>query len=180
MNKKKCDFAVHMVKYLGHVVSAQGVAADPQKVSAMTKWPTPKDIKRLRVFLEGTTRRFVKGYGLMARPLTDLLKKDEFQWSVEAECAFKELKHAMTTLPVLTMLDFSKTFVLETDASNKGVGAVLMQDVKPISYFSQKLSTRAQQKSSYDRELVAIVLVIQKWRHYLLGKHFVVTALILL
>ena len=144
VDRKKCLFAKPQLEYLGHLVSAKGVVADPNKISAMVEWPTPKSLKELQGFLglTGYYHRFVEGYGAISWPLTQQLKKDAFNWNLEAEAAFQKLKTTMTTIPVLALPNFSQLFIVETDASGYGLGAVLMQSHRPIAYFSQVLTTR--------------------------------------
>lgn len=140
----------------------------------MLHWPIPKNLKGLRGFLGiiGYYRKFVRGYENIAWRLTQLLKKDGFKWSSEAQEDFEKLKIAMTTVPILAMPDFEKEFIVEIDASRQGIIVILMQEGKPICYMSQTLSTKAQQKLVYERELMTIVIAVHKWRSYLLGKHF--------
>jgi hypothetical protein len=164
------------VDYLGHTVSATGVAMDKDKVQTVLDWPQPSNIKQLRGFLGLTRyyRRFVKSYATIASPLTDLLKKEAFKWNAAATQAFDKLKVAITTAPVLALPQFSIPFTIETDASGMGVGAVLSQLGHPIAFFSKKMVPRMQKQSAHTRELFAITEAIAKFRHYLLGHKFII------
>lgn len=140
----------------------------------MVNWPITTTVKALRGFLGLTSsnRRFVKNYGVICKPLTSLLKKGQFDWDEEATTAFNELKHAMTTTLVLALPDLQKPFVLETDACGTGIGAVLMQDSRPLAYLSKALAPKHLGLSTYEKELLAVIEAIKKRRSYLLGNHF--------
>lgn len=174
--ESKCLFGQRQLEYLGHIISSQGVATDPSKVQAMLEWPIPVNIKQLRGFLglTGYYRRFVQNYGLISRPLTELLKKGSFQWNDRAAVAFTQLKKAMSTTPVLTLPDYTQPFVVEVDACDNGIGAVLMQKGRPLAFLSKGLAPKHQKLSTYEKELLAVVLATQKWRTYLQGHHFII------
>ena len=140
----------------------------------MQYWPHPKTLKRLCRFigLTGYYRKFVKNYGKIATPLTALLKKNSFTWTPAATQAFQTLNMAMCTTLVLALPNFTNTFVLECDASGKGIGVVLMQEGRPLAFTRKQLSERNLGKSIYEKEMLAILHVIDLWCHYLLGKHF--------
>ena len=122
--------------------------------------------------LTGYYQKFIQGYGAIAAPLTKLLKKDGFQWSKQARESFLNLQRAMTQAPVLSLPNFSKQIIVETDALGSGLGTVLMQEGKPVAYFSKAITGRALGRSTYEKELMTIVHSIHQWRNYLLGRHF--------
>jgi hypothetical protein len=134
------------------------------------------NVMQLRGFLRltGYYRRFIKSYVRIASPLTDLLKKEAYRWNTQAEPAFQQLKTVVTTAPVLALPNFKLPFILETDASGVGIGAVLHQQGHSIAYFSKKLVPRNQKKSAYFREMLAIAEAMAKFRHYLLGHKFII------
>jgi len=176
VRKEKCRFEQQRVKYLGHIINRNRVAVDPEKVQAMLLWPKPQNLKALRGFLGLTDyyHKFIQHYDSLARPLTQLLKKDAFGWNEEAEESFSLLKEAMTKASVLALPDFSQQFIIECDASGFGIGAVLMQGRHPIAYFSQALHGLNLVLSTYEKEMLALVTAVQKWHPYLLGHRFVV------
>ena len=167
-------FLQQKVEYLGHIISEEGVAVDPFKIGAMQNWPTSRNIKLLHGFLglTGYYRKFVKNYGKISAPLTSLLEKDVFQWLDRASAAFDKLKAAMTTTPVLTLPDFNRPFIIEADTSGVRIGAILMQDGRPLAYTSKALSPSDQNMSTYDKEMLAIVRAATRWRLYLIRRYF--------
>jgi hypothetical protein len=170
---KKCEFWLLKVAFLGHVFNQQGILVDPSKVSTIIDWPRPSNVKEVRSFLglEGYYRKFVKDFSIMARPMSKLTKKDvNFHLSVECENSFSTLKNSLVTAPILTLPDLGKRFRVYSDASLVGLGCVLMQDGKVISYASGKMKKHEQNYPTHDLELAAVVFALKIWRHYLYGE----------
>lgn len=172
----KCVFGQQHVEYLGYIISAQGVATDPEKIAAVQNWPIPTTVTQLRGFLglAGYYRRFIKHFGIICRPMFNVLKKNEFQWGPDQQQAFEALKLKLSQAPVLALPDFTQPFVLETDASGYGIGAVLMQGGQPLAYFSKSLGIKAAAFSTYDKEALAILEALKKWKHYFLGSSLLI------
>lgn len=167
MKKSKCSFAQQHLEYLGHIIGVSGVATDPDKVNAVRTWAEATNLKQLRGFLglAGYYRKFIKNYGLLAKPLIELLKKGVlYQWGVKEQQWFDSLNQSLINAPVLKLPDFSKRFVVETYASGKGIGDVLMQEGHPIAFISKALAPKTQGPSTYEKECLAILLVVGKWR----------------
>lgn len=173
----KCTFARPSLLYLGHEISGDGMRTDNRNITAVAKWPTPSTVKEVRGFLglAGYYRKFVRNFGITSRPLTDLLKKDTiFRWTALEEGAFQELKRALITTLVLALPDFKVQFELETDASDKGIGAVLRQGKHPVAFLSKALGPRNSALSTYAKEGLAILLAVDHWRQYLQNDEFLI------
>jgi hypothetical protein len=145
VKKSKCAFAKRELSYLGHIISGAGVATDPKKIAPIVEWLAPINAKQLHSFLgmAGYYRKFVHGYGIISKSLTELLKKGvQFIWTSKHEASFQALKQALVSTPVLALPDFTKNFSIETDACDKGIGAVLMQDCHPLAFLSKALGPK--------------------------------------
>ena len=179
LKPEKCSLMQKSVSFLGHVVSAEGIATDPKKIKTVTEWPVPTSVKEVRSFLglAGYYRRFVKGYANIAAPLHALTQKDrEFKWTDTTQQAFEVLREALTTPPILAMPNDTGEFILDTDASDQTIGAVLsqLQDgaEKVIAYASRKLDKREVNYCITRKELLAIVHSLKYFKQYLLGRRF--------
>ena len=177
----KCALCLEEVKFLGHIISRKGVATDPVKTEKVAKWPTPTNKKEVQRFLGLASyyRRFVKDFASVAKPLHQLVEKNrEFRWTQQCQEAFEQLRQKLVSAPVLSFPDFSKPFVLDTDASDTGIGAVLSQTQdngteRVIAYASRVLSKPERRYCVTRKELLAVVAFVKHFRPYLLGRSFV-------
>ena len=180
LKPKKCNFCSAEVDFLGHIVSANGVRTDPSKTMQVSQWPIPTSRKEVQQFLglANYYQRFVKDFATIAKPLHRLTERNvQFGWSKESHTAFELLRKRLTTAPVLAFPDYSREFILDTDASDTGLGAVLSQiqddgSERVISYASRVLSRAERRFCVTRRELLAVVTFVQHFRPYLLGREF--------
>ncbi|KAL5744255.1 hypothetical protein ACOSQ2_027371 [Xanthoceras sorbifolium] len=169
----KCEFWLNEIAFLGHVISADGIKADPKKIEAVMEWKPPRNVSEIRSFLglAGYYRRFVKGFSSIATPLTKLLHKNvRYEWNEKCQTAFEKLKAMLVEAQILVQPISGKDFVVYSDASHNGLGCVLMQDGKVVAYASRQLKTHEQNYPTHDLELAAIVFSLKIWRHYLYGE----------
>ena len=168
----KCGFWLKEVGFLGHVISGARIAVDLTKVVTVTKWVAPTSVGEIRSFLglAGYYRRFIENFSKIAKPMTELLKKDtKFNWTEECEASFQELKKRVVTAPVLILPDQCKDYQVYCDVSRRGLGAVLMQEGRVVSYASRQLKPHELNYATHDLELAAVVHALKTWRHFLIG-----------
>lgn len=177
----KCCFGADQVLFLGHVVSAAGVHTDPKKIKAVSELAPPKSVEQVRTFLglAGYYRRFIPNFASLAVPLINLTKKgSKFRWDTAEQTSFISLKQLLCSAPVLAYPQFDKQFILQTDASDLGLGAVLTQKDTSgyehvIAYASRSLSDREKNYSATEKEALAVIFATDHFRAYLLGKKFI-------
>jgi transposase InsO family protein len=192
-NLKKCKFSTTEVEFLGFIVSTKGVSMDTSRVETITEWPEPTSFKDLQVFLGFANfyRRFIEGYSRIAQPLTGMLKGSDkgkkagpFLWNEEEAEAFRTLKTAFTSAPLLRHFDPNQPIRLETDGSGMAIAAILTQPYTdeagvtrwhPIAFYSRKLKDAEIRYDVHDIELLAIVAAFKHWRHYMQDSNFPVT-----
>lgn len=178
---EKSRFCRRQVKYLGYLLTENGLAIDSAKLEPILNYPRPKSIRDIRrlMGLMGFYQKFIPRYSHLTAPITDLLKKSKkFKWTDEADLALEELKSVLTSAPVLANPDYSKPFIIETDASQLAVGAALLQNFEDgkriIGYFSKKLSSAQRKYAATEKECLAVLLAIENFRHYIEGTTFTV------
>ena len=177
----KCHFAMTEINFVGHVVSKGTIKPDPEKLKAIQDYPEPKDVTQLKSFLglSNYYRRFINGFSKISIPLYALTKKGvDYNWTAIQQDAFDQLKKKLTEAPCLYPPDFSKPFVLQTDASDKGIGGVLTQEFPdgehPIGYVSRQYLPAETRYSPTEQEALAVVYTIGQFEHYLVDRHFTV------
>ena len=181
VKQSKCSFFQTSIEFLGYTVSADGLSMVDDKVKAIIEWPTPTSASDVRSFvgLAGFYRHFIKMFSHTTAPLSNLQKKDtQFRWTKEHQTAFEIIKQHIAKLPTLILPREDIPFVVHTDASAFAVGASLMQDLgrglQPVAFLSKKLLPAETRYPTHEQELLAIIIALKEWRHYLYGRKFVV------
>lgn len=178
---EKSRFCRKQVKYLGYLLTEKGLSIDSAKLEPILNYPRPKTIRDVRrlMGLMGFYQKFIPRYSHLTAPITDLLKKSKkFKWSEDAEKALEGLKSVLTSAPVLANPDYSRPFIIETDASQLAVGAALLQEFddgkRIIGYYSKKLSSTQRKYAATEKECLAVLMAVENFRHYIEGTTFTV------
>jgi hypothetical protein len=169
---RKCEFWLKEVAFLSHVLSNGGVSVDLGKVKDMLEWEPPQNVSDICNFLSlaGYYHRFIKYFSKIAKPMTRLLEKGkEFKRSQECQACFEELRKRLTSAPVLTLLDITRSSNVYCDASRSGLGCTLMQDGRVVSYASRQLKKHKENYPTHDLELADVVHALKIYRHYIIG-----------
>ncbi|GFX69673.1 retrovirus-related Pol polyprotein from transposon opus [Trichonephila clavipes] len=175
-NREKCQFSCSRVKYLDLWITPQGIEVDHEKTSAILGIPPPKNVKQLQSFLQTCSlyRKFIANFSEIARPFSNLTKKKAaWKWSEEEEKAFQALKHRLVSPPILKQADFSKPFLIRTDASNYALRAVLLQGEDkehPVEFARRLLNPAERNYSTTEREALAVVCALNKFKGYMMGQ----------
>jgi hypothetical protein len=174
--ESKCEFCMTKMLFLGHIISAKGVQLHQENIRAIMDWPMPKNMTELRSFFRLCIyyRQFIQGFSQLGALLKDLTRHGAFIWTEKSQEAFDHMKEVMGTCPVLALPNFTLPFVLECDASSEGIGIVFMQGGHPIIFESQNLIQPKRLYSIYDKEMLAIMHALTKFKQYLVGSKFVV------
>ena len=168
----KCEFEVRTVKYVGFILDTEkGIRMDPEKIKAVRDWKTPTTLRGLRAFLGFANfyRKFIAQFSQIARPLTDLTKKNtKFYWSKAAETAFQTLKELFVQEPILAQFDPDRETIVETDSAGYSYGGALSQvddngDLRPVAYYSAKMTPEEANYEIHDKELLAIIRCLEQW-----------------
>ncbi|SJK99377.1 related to TY3B TY3B protein [Armillaria ostoyae] len=175
LKAEKCKFEVLETEYLGVIISEGQVRMDPVKLAGIAEWPTPTKKKELQLFLGFTNfyQKFIKNYSKVVRTLTQLMGNVEWTWGAAQNQVFQQLKKQMAEDVILTIPNRTRRFRVEADASNGAIGAILSQEQegkwRPVAFMSKALTTTKRNYKIYDKELLAIMLALSEWRHYLMG-----------
>ena len=181
LNPSKCNFAQREIQFLGHVINEEGVSPCPEKTRAIISIPTPTSIKSAISFVKMAEyyRNHIPNFSTLAQPLFDLSRKNaKFTWGPNQQHAFDQIKHSLVNEPLLQFPNSELPFIIQVDASDYGIGAVLMQNSgdgdKPVAFMSQKLNHQQRNWNTTEKECFAVISAIKKWNYYVTGRDFIV------